>query len=267
MGLDSREVTERAGIDAINRRTYRDRKVSADYAAHVGLQPPEARILRLIGPAVRGGRILDLGVGGGRTLPFLKPLGDAYVGLDYSREMIAACRALYPGEDLRVGDARRLTDFEDGSCRLVFFSFNGIDYVPHPDRMQILSEAYRVLAPGGYFVFSTHNEAWRRAQPPTTRLELPRRPLSALKGLAHAMIGLYHHLRNKRFEVHAATYAIVNDVAHNYRLLTYFTTIEHQRRQLQAAGFQGPIKAFDLEGRETNHDDTSPWIYYCARKV
>lgn len=265
MAAIDRKVAPEA-IDRINRRTYQDPKATAEYPPEGGLQAAEASILARIGPEVRGGRILDVGVGPGRTLPHLMRLSSDYVGIDYSAQMVAACRARFPAADLRVADARNLVDFSDGMFQLVLFSFNGIDYVPHEDRRSILSEAHRVLAPGGYFVFSAHNAHWLRAEQPPQPLAVPRRPLSALKWLARTLVGRYHHLRHRRFEVHAATYSIVNDLAHDYRLLTYFIRIEHQLAQLRAAGFDGPLTAFDRNGQETLQDATSPWIYYCARK-
>jgi SAM-dependent methyltransferase len=54
-------------------------------------------------------------------------------------------------------DARNMTFFPDGYFDFVLFSYCGIDYVSHEDRMKILSEIRRLLRKGGFFFFSTHN--------------------------------------------------------------------------------------------------------------
>lgn len=76
-------------------------------------------------------RILDLGVGGGRTTPYLSSLSRNYVGVDYSQEMIRVCRKKFPGKRFIVLDASDLSSFEDSSFDAVVFSFNGLDYL-HP---------------------------------------------------------------------------------------------------------------------------------------
>lgn len=64
-------------------------------------------------------------------------------------------------------DARDLSTFSDQSFDLVWFSFNGIDYVNHIDRLTILQEIYRVTKPGAILYFlATTCGAW--FQPSTT---------------------------------------------------------------------------------------------------
>ena len=47
--------------------------------------------------------------------------------------------------------------FEDSSFDFILFSFNGIDYMNHDERIRTLREIRRILKTGGYFCFSTHN--------------------------------------------------------------------------------------------------------------
>ena len=102
--------------------------------------------------------ILDLGVGGGRTSPYLSGLASRYVGLDYAEDMIKACRVKFPHLQFAVADASDLSSFADGSFDAVVFSFNGLDYLaPDQKRRQCLQECCRVLKAGGVFIFSTHN--------------------------------------------------------------------------------------------------------------
>jgi SAM-dependent methyltransferase len=102
-------------------------------------------------------RVLDLGVGAGRTTSFLAEKAASYVGLDITEAMVSDARRRFPGTDLRVGDARRLDDFGGGSFDLVVFSHNGIDCLAHDEREPFLRDCHRLLAPGGALLFSTHN--------------------------------------------------------------------------------------------------------------
>ena len=105
-----------------------------------------------------GTSVLDLGVGGGRTTPYLSAVAATYVGLDYSEEMIRACRSKFPKLHFAVQDAADLSMFADESFDSIIFSFNGIDYLlPSEKRQRCLRECYRALKPGGTLIFSCHN--------------------------------------------------------------------------------------------------------------
>jgi ubiquinone/menaquinone biosynthesis C-methylase UbiE len=143
-------------LNSSNLTVYRSPAVVAEYAEFDELSLAELWIFeKYLKP---GSRLLDLGVGAGRTTPYLSARASKYVGLDYSKEMIAACRAKYPALEFCVADASDLSLFADASFDAVVFSFNGIDYlVPDHKRQQCLKEMHRVLAPGGVLIFSTHN--------------------------------------------------------------------------------------------------------------
>jgi SAM-dependent methyltransferase len=105
-----------------------------------------------------GMAILDLGVGGGRTTPYLSAIASRYVGVDYSEEMIRACRSKFPHLRFNVADASDLSQFADASFDSVVFSFNGLDCLaPHEKRENCLRECHRVLKAGGVYIFSSHN--------------------------------------------------------------------------------------------------------------
>jgi SAM-dependent methyltransferase len=95
------------------------------HRADAGLFPAERAILDLLGQ-VPSGDVLDLGVGTGRTVPFLFPQARTYVGIDYARAAIEEARTNFPEADLRVMDARDLSAFADSSFDLVLFGYNGI---------------------------------------------------------------------------------------------------------------------------------------------
>ncbi|WP_406857290.1 class I SAM-dependent methyltransferase [Alsobacter sp. KACC 23698] len=253
-----------------NLATFRNRTVVAAYQAECALQPAEATILDSIRDRIRGEPILDLGVGVGRTTPALTALTDVYVGMDYSPEMVAACRVRFPDERFEVGDARDLSRFATGSFGLVLFSFNGLDYVDHADRLKVLGECRRVLKPGSPFVFSTHNRNASLQSPWALRRlrgDPLRDPMGCVKKLLTYPGGIVLHAARRRREVQGADYAILNDQAHMYSLLTYYITPQAQVLQLEAAGFRA-AKVVGRDGGWRSPDEfagmTDSWIYYMA---
>jgi ubiquinone/menaquinone biosynthesis C-methylase UbiE len=142
--------------EALNLRTYGAQDVASHYAALNYLTPCEQLLFRTyIKP---GMAVLDLGVGGGRTTPYLSRVASHYVGVDYSEAMIRACRTKFSNLDFVLADASDLSAFEDASFDAIVFSFNGLDsVVPNERRSRCLRECGRVLRQKGMFVFSSHN--------------------------------------------------------------------------------------------------------------
>ncbi len=103
-------------------------------------------------------RMLDIGIGGGRTTAIFSGIAKSYVGIDYSNEMCDAVRWRFPDivSSIQCVDARVLSRFDDSSFDLVLFSFNGIDHVAFDERPGVFSEMRRVLRDGGLLLFSTH---------------------------------------------------------------------------------------------------------------
>jgi ubiquinone/menaquinone biosynthesis C-methylase UbiE len=139
-----------------NQNHFSHSSVVSSYADRDTLLSSEATWLTRNADRFRGTRILDLGMGCGRTSPHLMSVSSNYIGVDYSHAMVDCARRRLPGVDFRIGDARAL-DFPERSFDLVVFSFNGIDYVDRADRWRILREVNRVLVLGGTFLFSSHN--------------------------------------------------------------------------------------------------------------
>jgi SAM-dependent methyltransferase len=102
--------------------------------------------------------ILDIGVGGGRTAPYLFAKGAKYIGVDYSQAMVAACKRKFPALEFYCENACDLRRFEDASFDVAVFSWNGMDCIGTVEaREACLREVFRVLKPGGRFIFSSHN--------------------------------------------------------------------------------------------------------------
>lgn len=245
------------------------------YRRATALQPPERTILDELRDELSGKRVLDIGVGAGRTVPHLTAISERYIGIDFAEAMVAHCRAAYPSREFRVCSAADLGCFEDASFDLAVFSFNGIDSLTHEERLCALAEIRRVLAGGGAFVFSSHN----RNRPPVmcpwhpSRLPRPRafiRPWAAAAGLRLYVTGIANYARNRRHDVHEEEYAIIVDEGHNdYSIRGYHIAADRQAAQLQAAGF-GSVRIADLQGRwlSVEHAEacSDEWLYYLCRK-
>jgi ubiquinone/menaquinone biosynthesis C-methylase UbiE len=151
-----RQQTAPVEAKAANLLVYRDPEVVSHYASLDYLTACERH---LFDTYLRPGMaILDMGVGGARTTPYLSQRASRYVGMDYSEEMVRLCRDKFPQLEFLVADASDLSAFSDGSFDAIVFSFNGLDYLfPQEHRWKCLRECERVLPVGGVFVFSSHN--------------------------------------------------------------------------------------------------------------
>ncbi len=104
-----------------------------------------------------GGRVLEVGVGTGLSLPGYRP-EVMVTGIDASAEMLEKARekvaelGLANVEDLRLMDARAL-EFDDASFDHVA-ALHIMSVVPEPER--VMAEMARVLRPGGTIVMVNH---------------------------------------------------------------------------------------------------------------
>jgi ubiquinone/menaquinone biosynthesis C-methylase UbiE len=105
----------------------------------------------------RSDRLLDVGCGGGTFLSQALETVETAAGLDYSPDMVELTRrnnadAVADGRlEVRLGDAAALP-WPDGSFDVVtnLSAFNAMD-----EPVPVLSEAYRVLEPGGRLMIVT----------------------------------------------------------------------------------------------------------------
>lgn len=205
-------------------------------------------------------------MGSGRTVPLLRALSADYIGVDYVPAMLAEARARHPGADLRLGDARDLAALPGGHFALVVFSCQGIDSVDHADRPRVLREAWRVLAPGGVFWFSTLNRdgpaaryrPWR--PPPSPRPAGARGLLPYLAQRARAWLRVPRHLRSwRRGRALAASgdgWAVAPFFAGEWALVAHYTTLGRLRQELAKAGFAPDPEVFeDAQGRRLRPGD------------
>lgn len=251
---------------------YDDPKVVAAYGRQAALLPSEAFILSQLAEELRGKAMLDIGVGTGRTTPYLLALTDQYIGIDSSEKMLEECRRRNPGVQLRHCDARDLSIFSSGSFDFVLFAFNAIDDLDHEGRLRSLGEIFRVLRPGGLFVFSAHNlDAERRSAFAFRGFDFSGGPLRFIRNNALRLkrygAGIINHLRMRSQERYGQGYALLNDSSYSFRLLAYYVQKEQQLEQLRAAGFSD-LQMVGADGSWIHPGEhrKDGWIYYLARK-
>ncbi|MBN1671849.1 MAG: class I SAM-dependent methyltransferase [Kiritimatiellae bacterium] len=252
----------------LNRAVWESAGTVARYSrSTLSVRRAESLIFEKHKARLAGKRILDVACGTGRTTAVLTDYSDLYTAIDYSAGMVEECRRKYPGVRVLQCDMRDMSIFGDAAFDFVLCSENSIDYLDHAERLTTLDEVRRVLAPAGLFVFSSHNRNYTdaRAVPCLAWTLAPARMARRVK---YFLIQTRNHLRNRRRQVFAQTYAILNDAAEAYSLLTYYVDKRMQVEQLREAGFE-TVELYDEGGQALDvpqSDVHTPWIYYVARR-
>jgi ubiquinone/menaquinone biosynthesis C-methylase UbiE len=252
-----------------NKKTYKSANIVRHYQQLRQLQPAEQTIIHLLKDQLPTFKMLDLGIGGGRTTQHFAPLVKEYIGIDYSDEMIQACQQRFLNVSwsmsLEVGDARNIHQFADNSFDFILFSFNGIDYVSHPDRLQIIQEIKRVGKSGCYVFFSSHNlRSLARIFNYQTHLSL-----NLFKMYVDLVMWGFLKLFNISIthdHLKTAKYCMIKDESHNFRLRTYYIQPEEQLKQLEA-NFSN-VEIYSWKSGKKILDQSDPaldsdlWLYY-----
>lgn len=113
------------------------------------LQRFEARRMFKMAP-VQLDYVLEIGCGQGKGARLIHKLWKPkkYIGIDFDEKMVERARRNTPGLEFEQGDAAKLR-FDDASFDGVI-DFGIVHHIPN--WKDAISEAYRVLKPGGYFV-------------------------------------------------------------------------------------------------------------------
>jgi len=236
------------------------------------LRAPEVTVLNELREKLLDMKMLDIGVGAGRTTGHFACLAKEYVGIDYSPSMIAATQKRFQNYPIKISlltmDARNMTFFPDGYFDFVLFSWCGIDYVSHEDRLKILSEIRRLLRKGGFFFFSTHNLNYFKR---VCSVRLSGRFGDILWRLSFL---LTNRLLNKeawmilRDSSKNPQYLIINEPEPpHYTLKAYMITPVEQFKQLNAAGF-ARIRAYSkADGTEMKNpsNDITNYLYILSQ--
>lgn len=254
--------------DRVNRRVYHAAGVERAYTPFDELEVAEVAALLKYQPAICGRDVLDIGVGPGRTTPYLVQLARSYLGIDYSPIMIDCFMRKFPDVRVRCADMRDLSFLIDQSIDFALASSNVLDAVSHDDRLHVLRQLHRVLRPHGVVMFSSHNRSYEPAFG-GPRLRSSRNPCTQALYVLRFFQQQFNHRRTGRLRRIERDYALLDDIGHDYRLLHYYIDHATQRQQLAACGF-AMLDVYAVDGRIVPaHDPAagSPRLYYLARKA
>jgi ubiquinone/menaquinone biosynthesis C-methylase UbiE len=250
------QLLRRNDFGNLAKSSYESKTFVDKYVPMLKLQKPELAILEELRSELPHFRMLDIGVGAGRTTCHFASLAKEYVGIDYSSTMIKACRARFPQYRLEVASAGDLSLFDDGYFDFVLFSFNGIDAVEHEERLKILREIRRVIRYGGYFSFSTLNLNSSLGSP---SFRFSKNPLVLLFNMYNFLLNENESrtIRHRTQKFHRMLYG-----RHNLCLFrSYYVTPDEQLKQLIDAGFSN-TKAYDIANGKVITDPTHFQDYY-----
>lgn len=118
-------------------------------------KPKDQEILRRFSQEIGDRRpVWDFGCGPGQTTRYLKDLGLEISGLDLSERILEQARTIHPGIHFRKGNILAL-EFENDSIAGIV-AFYAIVHFTEEQVCMAFHEVFRVLQPGGLFLFTYH---------------------------------------------------------------------------------------------------------------
>jgi ubiquinone/menaquinone biosynthesis C-methylase UbiE len=118
-------------------------------------KPKDQEILYRFSQEVKARRpIWDFGCGPGQTSKYLKDLGIEVSGLDLSENILEQARTIHPEIGFRKGNILEL-EFDDDSIAGIVAFYAIVHFTEEQVEMGF-REIFRVLQPGGLFLFTYH---------------------------------------------------------------------------------------------------------------
>ena len=118
-------------------------------------KPKDQEILKRFSQEIGEKRpVWDFGCGPGQTTKYLKNLGTEISGLDLSEKIIEQARTIHPEIHFRKGNILKL-EFENNSIAGAV-AFYAIVHFTEEQVKIACREVFRVLQPGGIFLFTYH---------------------------------------------------------------------------------------------------------------
>jgi ubiquinone/menaquinone biosynthesis C-methylase UbiE len=253
-----------------NHQVYIAREIVHHYSQLRQLQPAEQTILDLLRDKWSSMKMLDIGVGGGRTTQYFSSVVQEYIGIDYSEEMIAACQKRFHTQSsvFEVVDARDMSQFPDNSFDFILFSFNGIDVISHLDRLQVLREVSRIGKSRGYFFFSSHSLQGLEKEF-NWKTHISFNPFNTYVNMIMFTLLRFFNRSISQQQINTADYAIIQDESHNFRLKHYYVRPQEQLNQLKANfdnirvySWQSGLELITQQDLSAN---TDMWLYYLCQ--
>ncbi len=249
-----------------NTSVWRDGDFVSDYSSRQ-LRGAETALIGMHRDLLQG-RVLELGCGAGRLSGHLIELGGQFHGIDLSPAMVDYCRAHYPGATFDTGDLRDLSPFPDESLDAVVATNNVLDVLDDAERREVLRDIRRILRPGGILSMSSHNrEAIGSLRSPWD-IRGARNAVRMAGKIALVPMRVYNRRKVIHLQRFEDDYALVNDDAHNFKLVHYYIAPGAQRRQLADAGFE-VLETRRSDGAEMADDDLAQdcvEVHYVARR-
>ena len=249
-----------------NARIFFDPKLPEWYERQ-SLCSAEATIFLRHRDAFLNKKVLDIGVGSGRTTRFLLPFARSYFGVDLSPVMLARAKSQYPAANFRALDLRELNRLDAQDFDFALASWAVLDAVTHEERLKAMEQVRCLLCPGGLFVFSSHNRRSELAGRPPA-LEVSAAPDKMVRNFAHYVIAKSNYRRMLPLRREENDYAMFNDMAHRWKGVFYYIDREAQARQIQSAGFE-LLEVVGEDGRILSIEDQGAAdgaLHYVCRK-
>ena len=233
------------------------------------LYPPEREIIIKFKADWHKQRILDLGIGTGRTSMTFSAIAKEYVGIDYSLAMINRSKSVIKENEsikLMHADARDLSRFYGNPFDFILFSLNGIDNVTHEERLAILSEVKKIIKPNGFFFFSTHSIftfPYRKKRLVFDRDRVAHSIYDCMKAIKfnYQLSKLYKNIDPNTILEKQWTILISGD--HDFKLPTYLINPYYQVIQLREKGFD-VVSVYDQKGEivDPMNQNLSGFLYF-----